>query len=541
MLACEASDVHTHFLAGVVLAWVVSYVSIGVSFCIAYLIHRREREDFLFGLHSLALALYSVGLAASYRKAGPAAASMAVTIAVTGVLLATAFFVHFALLYARIRELRRFMRPIYAVAAMYGAANLIWPRSIFYVVDPQPIRTVLWGLPVSHVGVHATMLGVSFCLLVATESLAAVGLIGKAVFSGRREGIAPLVGAALLTASAIHDALLAPGYIRGTWLTPFGSTAFVLSIAGALLVRSSRLGKELTEQSLELQERTRELRRSYEDLREAQHELTRKNQLAAVGELAAVIAHEVRNPLAIISNAVAGLGRHDIGQQDRETLISILKEESSRLNRLVGDLLRYARPITVHRQLISVREVAERTIASTTPKDGVSIELGAHGGVHEIWGDPNLLRQVFDNLVDNALQAMDGPAGGQLGIVLRPRTLGGAEGVRVEVRDTGEGMDAQVRQRAKDPFFTTRPSGTGLGLAIVERIVEAHGGHVSIASEPGQGTTVDIFLPIAAPLPPPAGVDLAYPTADENGDVVGPTADAAAGSSPPPSRPGSRA
>ena len=169
------------------------------------------------------------------------------------------------------------------------------------------------------------------------------------------------------------------GLTGGTWLAPFGNSAFVFSITGAFLVRSSILSKELTDQSLELKRRTGELQHSYEDLREAQRELTRKEQLAAVGELAAVIAHEVRNPLAIISNAVAGLRRRDIGHEDRETLLAILKEESSRLNRLVGDLLRYARPVNVQRQLISVREVIERTLTSTRPARNDARRAGRGG------------------------------------------------------------------------------------------------------------------------------------------------------------------
>jgi signal transduction histidine kinase len=125
------------------------------------------------------------------------------------------------------------------------------------------------------------------------------------------------------------------------------------------------------------------------------------------------------------------------------------------------------------------------------------------------------LRQVFDNLIENAVQAMGGSVSeSNAGSNPRPRTLSislrsghrdALEGVHVDVQDTGEGMDPHVRVRAKDPFFTTRPSGTGLGLAIVDRIVEAHDGEISITSRTGSGTTVSVFLPIGAPLPPSSG------------------------------------
>jgi signal transduction histidine kinase len=106
------------------------------------------------------------------------------------------------------------------------------------------------------------------------------------------------------------------------------------------------------------------------------------------------------------------------------------------------------------------------------------------------------MRLVFDNLVLNACQAM--PQGGVIRVRILAAEVDGNSGVRVEISDSGHGMDDQVLTRATDPFFTTRPSGTGLGLPIVERIVEAHGGRIEIDSERGRGTTVSLLLPLAA-------------------------------------------
>jgi signal transduction histidine kinase len=408
---------------------------------------------------------------------------------------------------------RRYVRPVYAFALVLEGANAY---GLLLKVEPPLVDIVQLGpITVRHLNVHPTQLGV----LLALGAIAAVGttlaLIARATLDGRSDGIVPLIGACCMSASSLHDVLLMFGITRGTWLAPFGNSAFVFSISAAFLIRSSLLSKELTDQSLELTRRSGELRHSYEELREAQRELTRREQLAAVGELAAVIAHEVRNPLAIISNAVAGLRRREIGHEDRETLLAILKEESSRLNRLVGDLLRYARPVNVARQLISIREVIERTLTSSGLRETLPVDLREEGGLHPIWGDPGLLRQVFDNLIENAVQAMGGAEGSSsskkppperaLLISIRPRMREEIEGVQIQVQDTGEGMETHVRLRAKDPFFTTRPSGTGLGLAIVDRIVEAHDGEVSIASVPGSGTTVSVFLPIGAPVAPSSG------------------------------------
>jgi signal transduction histidine kinase len=124
------------------------------------------------------------------------------------------------------------------------------------------------------------------------------------------------------------------------------------------------------------------------------------------------------------------------------------------------------------------------------------IEMVEQEPLERIWADPNLLRQVVENLVTNALQAMS--SGGTLTVSLSPKSSEGAPGVELQIQDTGEGMDTTVRNRALDPFFTTRPSGTGLGLAIVARFVDAHGGFLQIRSAAGAGTVLHVFLPVAS-------------------------------------------
>ena len=182
-------------------------------------------------------------------------------------------------------------------------------------------------------------------------------------------------------------------------------------------------------------------------------------------------------------------------------MLSILEEEVGRLNRLVTDLLGYARPVSLQRTQLTVDELLDRALGLARSKDGVTITVDKQVDDTRIWGDANHLRQVFDNLIDNAVQAMSGD--GALTVRLRAETLEGARGLAIDVIDTGEGMDTMVRKRAKDPFFTTRPSGTGLGLAIVERIVDAHGGRFLIASRAGEGTTATVFLPGGRTSEPP--------------------------------------
>src|SRR6185436_3290504 len=123
-------------------------------------------------------------------------------------------------------------------------------------------------------------------------------------------------------------------------------------------------------------------------------------------------------------------------------------------------------------------------------KIGLEHELVEPEPTAPVWADPNLVRQVTDNLIDNAIQAMSG--GGVLTVTLVNVELDGAAGVEIQIQDTGDGMDTEVRARALDPFFTTRPSGTGLGLSIVARIVDAHGGALRIRSKAGSGTAMHV-------------------------------------------------
>lgn len=248
-----------------------------------------------------------------------------------------------------------------------------------------------------------------------------------------------------------------------------------------------------------LSERTHELRVSYDELRHVQEELVRKEQLAAVGELSAVIAHEVRNPLAVLQTAVATLRKPNLGDTDRATLLEVLDEENDRLNGLVRDLLTYARPVEPQTTTFPLDQTLRRAIARAERSvEGTEyqVEIDTEHAPDLLDGDPDLLEKAFANVAENALQAM--PRGGVLSVRAEVAVRGGEPVVAFRFHDTGEGMDTLIRSRATDPFFTTRPSGTGLGLAIVERVISAHGGEVRLESDQ-EGTTVTLFLPARSP------------------------------------------
>lgn len=288
----------------------------------------------------------------------------------------------------------------------------------------------------------------------------------------------------------LYDTALRTFQWPGTYLTEHLSSI-------ACLIVSYLLMRRFVETANALAERTEELEFAYRELDQVQEELVHKEQLAAVGELSAVIAHEVRSPLSVLRNAVNGLRRSELPNEDRDALLGILDDETDRLNRLVRDLLAYARPMQLQARRVNIDTLVLDAVGSAVgTRLDVSLECNIPDDLGPTDGDEDLLRRAFGNIADNAVEAM--PRGGTLRVSVSRAQHNGAPALSVRFADTGEGMNTQIRQRARDPFFTTRPSGTGLGLAIVERVARAHGGRISLsggAGPGGQGTTVELVLP----------------------------------------------
>ena len=487
-------------IAGVVSATIALYAFVGLFFLLVRLRRPEEGEYGIFAALCLALACEGGARVASVHAASAEEVLSASRLTCVALIAAFVLLCHFALEYARVKARQRWVLVPYVVGALYEVLNargllhdlgqLVEARNVAGSSEAVALR----GAPLN-------LLGLSMYAAGAIAVASVLVILARSYLAGRREAIAVVVGTTIVLATIINDLGVAAGRFATTYLIELGFVAFAFGVASTLVSRYTNGHRELTRRTDDLRVRTRELRRSYEELRQAQEELVRKEQLAVVGELAAVIAHEVRNPLAIIANAVAGLRKTTLTREDHATLLSILDEETSRLNRLVSDLLRYARPVNVQRSKISIRELLERGMTLAHNRKALNVELKLEAHDLGIWGDSNLLRQVFDNLIDNACQAMG--YGGTLTVRVRSMTYEGADGIAVDIIDTGEGMDTMVRSRAKDPFFTTRPSGTGLGLAIVDRIVDAHGGRFIIESRAGEGTTATVFLPSGSASEPP--------------------------------------
>jgi len=242
-----------------------------------------------------------------------------------------------------------------------------------------------------------------------------------------------------------------------------------------------------------------------------EQELRRSERLAGVGQLAADIAHEIRNPLAAISGSVemleTGLGGTE-RDLERRRLMGIVRREIDRLNHLITEFLQFARPAPAKRTPVDLGAVVEDLVGmfEVTRPEGVEIEVDLATRLTAL-ADPTQVRQILWNLILNAVQAM--PEGGCIRISVaevdaqpqegasedRNEAKGGTGFVEVTVADTGIGIEPEVLERIFDPFFTTRPDGSGLGLATVHRIVEANGGNLRVESSVGEGTVLRVRFP----------------------------------------------
>lgn len=282
---------------------------------------------------------------------------------------------------------------------------------------------------------------------------------------------------------------------------------------------------EVTSRLQETHEALRnEVGRLERELRDTRSQLHRARELAALGEMAAGIAHEVRNPLGSI-RLYANVLVEDLADRPAERDVAQkIAGAVSRLNAVVGDVLAFARDLRIRRERVSAQQIcreAAESCAHILVETGVALDQQfACCEDIEIDVDPALIHQAMVNILRNAIEAVgEHGAGYEPGIVrlgFDRRSVLGADGRRgamasIIVRDNGPGIPEQVMPRMFNPFFTTRETGTGLGLSIVHRIIDAHGGRIHIRNnDTGErGATVQLLLPLAAysPIPNPSPHD----------------------------------
>lgn len=226
-----------------------------------------------------------------------------------------------------------------------------------------------------------------------------------------------------------------------------------------------------------------------------ENKLRHSERLAALGRVAAGVAHELRNPLATIRLRTQMSVRNP--QEDNvQRNGAVVLEEIARLDRMVERLLFFARPLKIDVQTVDICEVLRASVEASNhaaiERNHVRVELGGCDQSLRACVDPSAVRQLLDNLITNAIDSIEQP-GGTVNASAQPSSDGR---VYLEVQDTGKGISKEDLQHIFDPFFTTKPSGTGLGLSICYEIAKAHGGDIRVESEIGRGTRVIVLLPI---------------------------------------------
>jgi signal transduction histidine kinase len=243
----------------------------------------------------------------------------------------------------------------------------------------------------------------------------------------------------------------------------------------------------------ELQVAAQQLKQMNVELQNTFEQVKRADRLSAIGQLAAGLAHEIRNPLASIDGAAEVLGPGGEPEEVRRETLAIIRKECARLFRLLTNLLDFARPREPERRAVHVPRVLDSVIELVRHAGGKSIDFhrDAPPDLPPLMCDEEQLAQVILNLTINAVQAM--PEGGEirLSAVRRDR------GISIQVKDQGEGISPEQLDRIFDPFFTTKDQGTGLGLSVVYQIVTHHGGTVAAERNPDKGMTFTLFFPEA--------------------------------------------
>jgi two-component system sensor histidine kinase PilS (NtrC family) len=231
------------------------------------------------------------------------------------------------------------------------------------------------------------------------------------------------------------------------------------------------------------------------DLRQMEEAVRRSDRLAVVGGLAAGLAHEIRNPLASMCGSIEILGSSPHLDEQERRLMHVVLSEAERLEALVRDFLSFARPTSPRLESLDGAAAVAETVELFRPQAaarGIDLEVRTDGPL-PVRADPRQLRQVLWNLLGNAADAT--PSGGRVRVHFGRHN----QHALLEVADSGDGISREDLKSIFDPFFTTKERGTGLGLAIVHRIVEAHGGELSVRSEPGRGSSFRVALPLAGP------------------------------------------
>jgi two-component system sensor histidine kinase HydH len=260
----------------------------------------------------------------------------------------------------------------------------------------------------------------------------------------------------------------------------------------------NRFVTENRRQALRYQKLAETLAETNRRLEQARADARRSERLAALGQLSAGLAHEIRNPLAVIKGSAETLTRTlGVSNALAAELAGYISSEVNKLNALVSRFLDFARPLDLDlrpQELPALIDEALKSVRDRFPEARVEVEREYAADLPKVSVDAAFCEQVFTNLAQNAYEAMAGE--GKLRIKVAAANANGRCGVEIDIEDTGPGIAQEIEEQIFNPFFTTKKDGVGLGLSIVSKIVDEHRGSIRVASEPGKGACFRLFLPV---------------------------------------------
>jgi two-component system, NtrC family, sensor histidine kinase HydH len=349
------------------------------------------------------------------------------------------------------------------------------------------VKTALATLLVWHTAVNGLSIDSDYYPIYYLPIISAASLYG---------GLATILWT--LLSCAVYWSFLIPALYHYRFTAETGAQLTIRCVFFFLVaVVVNRFVTESRGHALRYQKTAETLSESNRRLEQAQAEARRSERLAALGQLSAGLAHEIRNPLSVIRGSAEILNQKLTPAEPLTAeLAGYISSEVERLNNLVGRFLDFARPLEIKPEVQPIMPIIDRALKSVQdhrPDSKVNVERYDSPDLAPLPLDGELVERVFSNLFANAYEAM--PEGGLLRVTTRPAEFDGRQGVEIEIEDTGPGIPSDQREQIFNPFFTTKKTGLGMGLSMVSKIVDDHHGWTRLTSEPGKGARFRLFFP----------------------------------------------
>lgn len=501
-----------HLLAGIHIAWSTVYLIMGVTILTIWLRFGQTRTYLLFSLICLELLVFSIARTSFYLQGGSQPGVLSGQILMAMLPAATGTMASAAAWRAEVRGRRWLL--------LFGLTHTV---SFFFLVS----CLAGWCLDYSHVVeqtfhllvMQGTLHEYSLSPLgyaLAFYSLALALFACVQLMKGYRDDpvirIFFVISFGCLALATINDVLLQAKIIASVYLVEHCIFFVILCVFMGFLREFERSRQQLQKRTEELEEANRRLESLAEDLSEsldrlerAHDETRRLRPMADLGRLSASLAHEIRNPLAVLTNVSSTLARHGGGEGDREeyeSLLTMMKEETNRLARLVEDLLLFSQTGRLSREPVDPGLLLQTAAADVQEQfhesDGYRIEIRREDELPAFPGSFDSIRRALVNLLVNAMQSSTADKTVR---ILARRGGDRQERLMIGVEDRAGGVPTEEISEIFEPFFSTRTTGTGLGLPIVKSIVEAHQGELSLENAPGVGATFWMALPVVEQRP----------------------------------------